>query len=353
MTPTDDDLIAAIHASPRRGVLTVTGGGSGTLSALLGVAGASATVLEANVPYADGSLRDWLGFSPTRACSDDTARALAMRAFLRAIELGGDFGFAVTASLRTIEPKRGAHRAHIAFQDAATTRFWNLTLKKGARSRGEEEHSVTESALAALASALGVGSPPQLPGDSAQAGPGFADLMLGARSHVGATDFDGLLPGSFNPLHEGHSALRGDAAGRLGGHVRYELCIANVDKPPLDYIDLDRRLAQFADGDVVVTNTSTFVAKARALGGTAFVAGTDTLERVASPEYYGGPQQRDAAIREMAALGCSFLIYGRLDGGSFRTLDDMTLPESLAALCTGVPEAEFRLDVSSTALRNR
>ena len=351
MTPVDDALIAAIHESPRRGVLTVTGGGSGMLSALLGVAGASATVLEANVPYAEGSLVDWLGFSPPQACSDETARALAVRAFVRATELGGDFGFAVTASLRTVKRKRGEHRVHLAFQDAATTRTWNLTLDKGARSRADEERAVTETAVAALASALGVGAPPRLSGDFAHAKPGFADLMLGSRSHVGTADFDAFLPGAFNPLHEGHSTLRSDAARRLGGRVGYELCIANVDKPPLDYIELNRRLAQFDADDIVVTNTPTFVAKARALGGTVFVVGTDTLERVASPEYYGGLPARDDAIREMAAMGCSFLVYGRVAGDSFQTLDDMTLPEPLAAMCTGVPEAEFRVDISSTALR--
>lgn len=351
MTPTNDALIAAIHESLRRGVLTVTGGGSGVLSELLSVAGASATVLEANVPYAESSLRDWLGFSPPQACSDETARALAVRAFVRATELGGDFGFAVTASLRTTRHKRGEHRAHLAFQDAATTRTWNLTLEKGVRSRADEERTVTESAVAALASALGVGPAPTLPGAFAHAKPGFADLMLGSRSHVGTADFYALLPGAFNPLHEGHSTLRSDAARRIGGRVGYELCIANVDKPPLDYIELNARLAQFDAGDIVVTNAPTFLAKARALGGTVFVVGTDTLERVASPEYYGGLPERDDAIREMAAMGCSFLVYGRADGASFQTLDRMTLPEPLAGMCTGVPEAEFRIDISSTALR--
>ena len=353
MTPTDDALITAIHESSRRGVLTVTGGGSGVLPALLGVAGASATVLEANVPYAEGSLRDWLGFSPPRACSDETARALAVRAFVRATELGGDFGFALTASLRTVKRKRGEHRAHLAFQDAATTRTWNLTLEKGVRSRADEERTVTDTAVAALACALGVGAPPTPAGAFADAKPGFADLMLGRRSHVGTADFDALLPGAFNPLHEAHSTLRSDAARRLGGRVGYELCIANVDKPPLDYIELNDRLAQFDAGDVVVTNTPTFLAKARALGATMFVVGTDTLERIASPEYYGGLAERDDALREMAAMGCSFLVYGRLHGASFQTLDDMSLPEPLAAMCTGVPQAEFRIDISSTALREQ
>ena len=122
-----DALVAAIHANPRCGVLAVTGGGTGLLSTLLAVPGGSATVLEAHVPYAADALRDFLGAPPSQACSAETARALAMRSFLRARELGGDFGFAITASLATDRPKSGAHRAHWAFQDAAIARSWTCS----------------------------------------------------------------------------------------------------------------------------------------------------------------------------------------------------------------------------------
>ena len=50
---TDDrgaSQVAAIHATGRRGAITVTGGGGWLLGALLTTPGASATVLEATVP---------------------------------------------------------------------------------------------------------------------------------------------------------------------------------------------------------------------------------------------------------------------------------------------------------------
>ncbi len=346
-----DALIGAIHASPRRGVMTVTGGGSGLLSSLLAVAGASATVLEANIPYAARSLREWLGFEPGAACSSATACALAMRAFTRADELEGDFGFALTASLKTTRPKRGEHRAHLAFQDAWTTRTWTVTFDKNMRSRIEEERAVTRTAVEALAFALGVGPAPTVPGTEARGTAELADLLRGVQTHVGNTRFGALLPGAFNPLHDGHRAMRNDAARRLGQAVGYELCIANVDKPRLDYQDLNRRLAQFDPAEIVVTNTPTFVAKAQALGSVVFVTGADTVERIAAPRYYGSIDDRDAALCGLKTLGCRFLVYGRLDAGTFKTLDDLSLPPALAALCTGIPEAEFRDDASSTNLR--
>lgn len=357
-------LIAAIHCTPRRGVLAVAGGGSGLLSDLLQVAGASATVLEASVPYAARALRDFLGAEPEQACCAETARALAMCAFARARQLGGDFGFAITAALATNRPRRGAHRAHLAFQDASTTRVWTLSLgsdgRDGSRalSRLEEERMVADAGIQALAFSLGVGAAPNMSYATAEGGAAFAELMLRQRTHVFDGEIAAVLPGAFNPLHDGHRAMREDAARRLGCPVAFELCIANIDKPPLDYLDLNRRLEQFAPGEIVVTNAPTFVAKARILGGVAFVVGADTLARIATPRYYAGGggfavAARDAALAEMAALGCSFLVYGRVDGSVFRTLANLSPPPALAAMCIGVPESEFRNDLSSTALRRR
>jgi hypothetical protein len=112
-----------LHASPWQGVLYVTGGGTALLSELLTTPGASATVLEARVPYAAAAMAELLGRVPEQACSDATARALAMAAFQRAPARDRrwaagirPFGLACTASLATNRSKRGAHRAHVALQ---------------------------------------------------------------------------------------------------------------------------------------------------------------------------------------------------------------------------------------------
>ena len=349
--------IQAIHATPRRGVFAVTGGGSLLLSQLLAVPGASATVLEAHIPYAERALREFLNAEPEQACSARTARALAMRCLVRARALGGDFGFAITASLATNRPKRGRHRAHVAFHDAERLRAWEFGLDGDAPSaygreqRAREEQRLAAFALRALAFSLGAADEPEIVGDLALGGP-YAPVVLAERSHYPERPFKALLPGAFNPLHDGHRAMREDAARRLGVAVHFELCVVNVDKPPLDYFELNRRLGQFREAEVVVTSTPTFVAKAKALGDVAFVVGVDTLRRVAEPRYYGGVQARDSAVEALRALGCSFLVYGRVDErGTFRALADLALPPALAALCTGVPEAEFRSDLSSTLIR--
>jgi len=57
-----------------------------------------------------------------------------------------------------------------------------------------------------------------------------------------------LLPGSFNPLHEGHTALLAAAVaaagpGAVGG---FELSVSNADKGVLPLAEVERRAAQFA-----------------------------------------------------------------------------------------------------------
>src|SRR5688572_14269934 len=97
-------LVEQIHASGRPFVLAITGGGSGAIAALLQVPGASASVLEAIVPYSARAMLDWLGGPVDQYCSEKTARAMAMRAFERARELSDAdphtlIGIGATASL--------------------------------------------------------------------------------------------------------------------------------------------------------------------------------------------------------------------------------------------------------------
>ncbi|MFW6094736.1 MAG: hypothetical protein ACODAC_12250 [Pseudomonadota bacterium] len=349
-----------LHASPFAGVLYLTGGGSLLLSELLTTPGASATVLEARVPYARPALAEILGREPDQACSDATARAMAMAAFQRARELTGQgggqpFGLACTASLATGRAKRGEHRAHVALQTEAATFSAHLTF---AADREQEEHELLELLWHALARVL------ELPLDVAPAGaPMVAHtaaqehwrrLILGEELAHATAAHDGrlLLPGAFNPLHHAHERMLDIAEETTGLIGAFELSIVNVDKPLLDYTEIDTRLRQFTR-PVWVSRLPTFIDKARHFPGATFAVGIDTLIRILEPRYYGGVEARDRALEDLAELGTHFVVFGRRIESGFLGLSDLTVPDVLAARCIEIPRAEFHEEISSTELRRQ
>jgi len=83
-----------------------------------------------------------------------------------------------------------------------------------------------------------------------------------------------------------------------------------------------------------------------------FVIGVDTALRVVDPRFHAGRRDRlQAALAELRDLGCRFLVAGRHDGEHFGTLAEVEIPEGFEALFEELPEAEFRIDLSSTQIR--
>jgi hypothetical protein len=164
-----------------------------------------------------------------------------------------------------------------------------------------------------------------------------------------------VMPGSFNPLHHGHTALARAAAIRLCVDVHFELSVVNADKPELPREEVERRVGQFAGvGAVWVTRAATFEAKADLFPGAAFVLGWDTAVRVIDPKYYGGGSGRDDALRKLLARGCRLVVAGRVDtAGTFRVWDGSALAAEFAPLFVSLAEDDFRADVSSTQLRGK
>jgi hypothetical protein len=364
-------LVRDLHASDWQGAFLITGGGSLLLAELLPVPGASATVLDAEVPYSAARLTQVLGSAPEQAASAGTASDLATVAFERALDLTRNgaapdrlFGMGITASLRTRAPKRGHHRAYIALQTVAASHRWHLALAKGARTRLQEERLLRDVALSALGAGLpldarlpvAVRPPDGLTTLAMHASRDWQELMLRRvpAVAVGPPRRPAVLyPGAFNPLHDGHRAIAAYARRKTDGDVAFELCANNIDKPRLNYLALHERLSQFDPGTPVwVTNLPTFREKARYFPGVTFLVGVDTMARIGQLRYYGNDTARfHAAMHEIQFLGCRFLVFGRKLGSRFVTLADLALPPSLDQICDEVPEAEFRMDASSTMLR--
>ncbi len=365
-----------IHDAPERIVLVAAGAGTEALSNLLGVAGATRSLLEALVPYSKAAFDEFLGKPPAKYVTERTARLLAGRAFTRARWLDAAthpvVGVACTATIITDRPKRGEHRAFLATWQPDRLVEYGIHLNKGHRDRSGEENLVSRIIINALAEAMSVEAPlPLLLTDEDRLivnthhfGESARQLNRGELHFFGVTA-DGrirsknvnpqaLLSGSFNTLHDGHLELLQVASKLLGHPVAFEISAQNVDKPPIAPETVVERIAQFAGRwPVYATNAPTYLEKARLFANTVFVIGFDTAVRVLHPRYYqDSVSQRDAALTEIGEHGCSFLVAGRQDeDGVFRDGEQLNVPQPFATLFRPIPADAFRKDISSTQLR--
>ena len=203
-------------------------------------------------------------------------------------------------------------------------------------------------------------------------------------------------------------------AATIAPMIVFEISAFNADKPPLSRQVLEERILQFhpqhhigpllhelgvSNYAVAVTTAPLFLQKSLVFPKCSFVIGADTFSRLVNPKYYATPvgENMDAAVsnseeamkqkermekeREllchaamMCALsaiserGCSFVVGGRVastpssSSPNFETLQHLMsnlpytscIPTSLTnQLFKGLTENEFRMDLSSTEVRNK
>jgi nicotinic acid mononucleotide adenylyltransferase len=358
-------------------VIEFAGAGSQALAWLHAIGGSSRTILEATDHYSADSLVEAIGFEPAQYASVPVVKALATRAHIRAGHLANIgtpvVGVACSATIATDYAKRGQHRCCLAVSDTQGITTYNLTLTKGRRTRLEEENLVSLLILRAVARVCGVPGLPEVTlASTEELVERFEPAPLPARVLTGALDWTAVMPdgtmkvgqtwpnlallsGAFNPLHTGHRQLAHRAADILGQAVYFELPLINADKGTITLAETNRRMAQFAgEAPLILTRAPLFSQKARLFPRSVFVLGVDTVQRLIQPRFYNdSPAEMLASFATVKEAGCRFLVAGRKTEDQFVTLQDIALPEGYQDLFTAIPSEEFRIDISSTAIREK
>ena len=184
-------------------------------------------------------------------------------------------------------------------------------------------------------------------------GPGDARVALGAAAMRAMCDRV-LMPGSFDPFHEGHAMLADAVERQVGRRVVYTLTADPVHKPRLRAVDLLDRVASVrrqrdaARAMLLTEGDPLFIDKARQFPGAGYRgrrrrAGAHAGSRV-------GAAHPARCWRSCARWARGSTSPGDMIGGRWTTLDDVPIPVAFSDLFTAI---DGRHDVSSSELRAR
>jgi len=368
--------ITRIHNSKTKLVMSVSGVGSQSINWLLRVPGASNTLLEATIPYSNESLDRYIGEVPRQYVSKTTALSMAKAAYIQGIQYGDNgmdlIGVSCTGAISTNRKRRGGNQAFIGLWGPRLKYVAHLILKKGERNRVEEEELVSSLIVQYIEEKLTGNSGLSMELNELESvsieetefSSDLDSLMNGHISSITSSGSDlvgldksfkgGILSGSFNPIHKGHIELSKFASGILGVPVAFEISVTNVDKSPLQPGEVKKRVSQFEKSEtVILTCAPLFVEKSSIFKNSTFIIGNDTALRLVDPKYYdNNVQDMYTSLQKVKDNQCNFLVAGRLQNSEFKTISDMAIPEAFISLFQGIPESQFRMDLSSTELRS-
>ncbi|MGH9462239.1 MAG: hypothetical protein ACRD1X_13535 [Vicinamibacteria bacterium] len=362
-------------------IYCVTSGAGASLQwTLWATPGASEYFAGGSFPYATYETDRFLGYTPESYCSPDEAVELALEAYCRACESLPEgrtpVGLAVTASVASLREHRGDHRIHVAVATPKDVLRFTETLRKGVGldARNNDEHYATATASLLLSCAM-EGKPLHWGPLACQPRLTDAELrqLFFAHPYFGwngrrekALPFTKdvvLLPGAFNPIHQGHRDMAIAVYGRTKKPVCYMITADSPHKPALTVQDLLSRAAMFrrerraAIGVQVLFTEGDplYIDKVRRFPGIGFAIGADAALRMLDPEW--GPPI-EPMLREFLELGTTFYVFRRSAPYPLREVnaasvllrcDDLGVPRKYWDLFK--PMNEEITDISSTQIR--
>lgn len=308
------DAPAKYTVPTKKFVMAVTGGGSGAISEILSRGGASSWFVEGRIPYSKEALVDYLwGTEPEKFVSEDTANQMALRSFLRAVELGVSptqaVGVGVTAVLGKPAGERAGreHMAYMTAQGEKACLIWHIPIN-GIGDRVAEEAYLAKTIQDNILTPYDYFNPTFTNGFHDDIGV-MSLLLSKTRDYRVITKPENYIleknvviyAGSFNPFHAGHADVVRKVHEQVGKPIYLEISVTNVDKAPVNVPSLTRRYIKIQEElvkynmhnivkGIIVSNTPKFADKFWQFGPDAdFVMGSDTASRLINPKY-GNPE---------------------------------------------------------------
>jgi cytidyltransferase-like protein len=285
---------------------------------------------------------------------------LAVAAYQRAAKIVGNddvVGVGATSKLATANEREDRkHAVHVTIHGRNRTRTTTVPLGSHARSREAEEQVAADIIVKEYCTFLEVPcSPPNLYNCEKVA---TADITspwsLDSSATVQVVPFHCcdasplkdekpiIFSGSFNPVHEGHIKVAEHAHRLTGKAVWFEISLTNCEKPAVDWVSLQERVASFdayrdnmSIAGLVFTNAPMFVDKAKWFHKPTFIVGRDTASRIDNPRLYDSADDYVDSINELLRRQVEFLVFDR-KGSLKHPFKSVTLEK----ICTPVDDYE-------------
>lgn len=355
--------------------IITTGGGAGLQQKLWEVPGSSAYLSGSTFPYDQDEQAELLGFMPEHFCSEEAAIDLASAAYMKAFKFGGKdpVGVGITASVASEKAHRGDHRVFACIITNDKVRTTHLVLEKGVgmQQRQSDGDACDDLGLSLLIDTF-------LPEERTRyfmvdditiedaTEKARAQFMrrplftMDGKRHSSLPNEKGfaLMPGAFNPPHEGHFGITESMRKGYAKRVVFEVTSDPPHKDALTVQDMLKRAKLLHGHDrFFSTSIPMYIDKARAYPGMSLLLGADAMVRMLDPKWGMDVYE---LFNEFDNLDTTLLVAGRMIGDKFVTRDDILQDlkplyrlQDWSMMRDVMQSVDGRFDISSTELRNK
>lgn len=343
--------------------VVATGAGAGLQEKLWSTPGCSSYFSGASFPYSAEEQEELLGFMPEHFCSKEAAIDLASAAYMKAYRFGGKppIGIGITATVASLTPHKGDHRFFICLvsNDQAVLLHRTLDKGKGEWQRYMDGKYCDSAAFLILLDTLkledGIGleyeDVSELAKERFFARPFFS--ANGKRFDKLTDIYCAIMPGAYNPPHDGHFGVANQVLKQFRRTPVYEITAEPPHKDALTVQQLLQRAKLLQGRDRLFTRKEPFyIDKARAFPGIPLVLGADAMVRLMDPKW---GVDIHSMLRELDTMGTKLYVAGRMVDGKWMSAHDVMhkFKDIVDEYANTFREVYGRWDISSTEIRNK